>query len=323
MGDKAAVWMWLLPKRELIRMSTMSQYRIQVHDIYDFRFDTTVKRMVIGPVRLRATQNVDDQTVPHAVAASLDVVASTNSDACRQASNVLDKACTLLDYAYLLDSGHDSSRGSSRWLRVEYAKKTPTGKADVELVTDRSLGVRQLLPSIVLTDHTKSVGLQSHQVPELIKILFADNSAYDQSVTKSCMAGLARLHESIRSDMKGNDRDRSFLTAIMGLEALFSPESPDDFHPVSSTVALGAAYANTTCISGDDRIARWREVKALYGLRSRITHGSEGRPLSEKDVVRTRLFLAESIEYSVAHINEISQVGGFGQWLEHRGLDGS
>lgn len=322
MGDKATFWMWLPHKGELIPMSPTSRYRIDVLTIYGFQFDTSVKRMTIGPVRLRATENIRDQADPHDVSASLDVIASTDLDACREGSSVLDKVCAILDYAYLRDGGDDISPDSLRNLEPLTSGR-PTGKGDVELLTEGPIADGVFIPSIVLSRHTKDIGLRSHQVPELIKILFAGNSTYDQSVSRSCMAGLARLHESIRSDMKGNGRDRSFLTAIMGLEALFSPESPDDFHPVSSTVALGAAYANTTCISGDDRIARWREVKALYGLRSRITHGSEGRPLSEKDVVRTRLFLAESIEYSVAHINEISQVGGFGQWLEHRGLDGS
>jgi hypothetical protein len=314
--------MWLPHKGELIPMPPTSRYRIEVLNIYSFEFDTSVKRMTIGPVRLRATENVRDQADPHDVAASFDVIASTDLDASREGSIVLDKACALLDYVYLLDGGHDTSPGSLRELEL-LASGRPVGKGAVKLYTHGPTADGILVPSIVLSRHTKEIGLRSHQVPELVKILFTDNSIYDQSVTRSCIAGLARLHESIRSDMKGNGRDRSFLTAIMGLEALFSPESPDDFHPVSSTVALGAAYANTTCISGDDRMARWREVKALYGLRSRITHGGKGRSLSEKDVVRTRLFLAESIEYSVAHINEISQVGGFGPWLEHRGLDGS
>jgi len=303
-------------------MQPTSRYHIDVINIYGFQFDASVKRMTVGSVRFQAGENFPCEGDRHDVGASLDVIASTDSDACREGTRVLDEACALLDYAYLRDGGNDISPDSLRDLEPLTSGK-PIGKGAVELLTEGPTADGVWIPSTVLSRHTKDVSLRSHQVPELIKMLFTDNSTYDQSVTRSCIAALVRLHESVRSDMKGNGRNQSFLAAIMGLEALFSPESPDDFHPISSTVALGAAYANTTCNSGDDRMARWREVKKLYALRSRITHGSDGRSLSEEDVVRTRLFLAESIEYSVAHVNEISQVGGFGPWLEHRGLEAS
>ena len=297
--------------------------------------------MSIGPVRLRATPNVDDQHFPHHVTAGMNVVARSEKTACKDALRLLEEVSEVLDYAYLFDRGNDFSTNPLRKIDIMGRRHIPplatsggntTRKMGVSRMELTILGAQwdfqRLLPYLVLTNHTKKIALCSHHVPELTVLLFDAKDPISNNPSRAdCVAGIAaalyRLRDSVRSGMKGNGSEQPFLTAIMGLEALFAPPTEDDFRPVSSTVALGAAYASLTCNTGEDRMARWQEVKKLYGCRSRIAHGTSSQPPSELDVVRARRILAESIEYCVAHFDEICAAGGFNSWLEIRGINGN
>jgi hypothetical protein len=63
----------------LNQMPGVSQYRVQIYRVDEFLFDEHLKRLTVGPVRLRATQNVNDQHCPHGVAASITVDAETET----------------------------------------------------------------------------------------------------------------------------------------------------------------------------------------------------------------------------------------------------
>jgi hypothetical protein len=89
----------------LNQMPGVSQYRVQIYRVDEFLFDEHLKRLTVGPVRLRATQNVNDQHCPHGVAASITVDAETETLACQGALRLLDKACAVrkFDATYHVD----------------------------------------------------------------------------------------------------------------------------------------------------------------------------------------------------------------------------
>jgi hypothetical protein len=80
------------------------------------------------------------------------------------------------------------------------------------------------------------------------------------------------------SALTASHPELSFVALCMALEALTSTSQNEITHTLAERCAV------LTCTSGSKRIALYREIKDLYGMRSRIVHGrsapSKGRTLN-------------------------------------------
>lgn len=101
---------------------------------------------------------------------------------------------------------------------------------------------------------------------------------------------------------------RDPANAVIGLttalEVMFTPAARDD-RGISSTIAEAVAFSLAP--NAQAREHTYREVKALYALRSRITHGST-REVDDGALYRLRKYVFDSLWFLARHLDQWTAV---------------
>jgi hypothetical protein len=113
-----------------------------------------------------------------------------------------------------------------------------------------------------------------------------------------------------------SDPPHDLIDAFTGLEALFTPRKADIFYPTAATIGYGVIYTSAGRDDPAVRLATWKDVKDLYGKRSRLVHGDELCNEVPHGVSSVEKMLVESIVFCVLHTKTILACGGIPSWLD-------
>jgi len=283
----------------------------------------------IGPVWLVARRPIDKGHDMRDADAMISVVASGQDEATKRATNDLDMAVAVLDYAIFKGSTADRSPSSQGRCHLEprgdlldgyprFRRKRGPPDRCVELHRDGPQH-RTSFNGSRISSSTVAVDICSHHVPDLINMVFPMNSASHVSkrqkkLHSAIFAAVDQLHKSIRHDMYSEGRELALLRSITGLEALFTESGVDNTSAIASAVGYGAAFASVVCQTEAERLVRWNRVRELYSTWSNIVHGLETDEPAEQDVLDARAILVDSIEACVLWSDDIT-TDGLQEWV--------
>ena len=131
--------------------------------------------------------------------------------------------------------------------------------------------------------------LKSSEIPDLQEFIQNTELPFKESSLQSAF-GRFELSYQIR------DRNTSFLSLMISLEALLNPDRSEVTHRVSrnTAVLLGKDKEDSRTI--------FSEIKDLYKKRSKIVHTGNSNSINEEDLLKLRHYVRESIK-------EISKIG--------------
>lgn len=288
-------------------------------------------------------ENVAGDFALSGTAAIVRVKADTEEEARNRASLSLENAITTLTYAFFRQaivechigqSGEPDSLHAVIVMNAEENSKEWAWRRQLQGVPESSLDedagrvlVQEFLRSNTLPRLSGGnlVRFISDEVAQrLWQILSRDKTRKMDSADREYAESVASAATYLRRSLE-SEPPHDFIDAITGLEALFTPSTPDLFYPVGATVGYGVAY---TCAGRDDpsvRLATWGNVKKLYGERSRLVHGDHLSKKGQKEKTtqtppRARLtverMLADGIEFCLLHEAMILRCGGINSWLD-------
>jgi hypothetical protein len=127
--------------------------------------------------------------------------------------------------------------------------------------------------------------LEISELPELEKFLQRTMLPFSEP---SVHLAFGNLELSYSVDNKAS----SFLTLMVGMEALFNPSGG---YELTYTISRNCAVLLGK--DKEDSLRIFNDVKRLYGKRSRIVHGAgKSRVIENEDLLRLRGYLRESIK---------------------------
>lgn len=314
---------------------------VNVHHIWTFLEGETAE---IGNVLLATVPlGWEEDFGQSGTAAIVRVKADTEEEARDRASLSLENAITTLTYAFfrqaivechigqpgqpdflhgvIVVNGEENSR---QWAWRRRLQGVPDSSPDDD--AGRVL-VQQFLKSSILPRRRRgklAKCISDHGTQRLWQILSRDRACTTDTASREYSESVASAATYLRRSLE-SEPPHDFVDAVTGLEALFTPNTPDPFYPVGATVGYGVAYTSGGRDEPSTRLATWRSVKELYGERSRLVHGDH---LSKKEqkAGRTQItprahltverMLADSIEFCLLHETMILKCGGINTWLD-------
>lgn len=286
--------------------------------------------VTIAPVPL----HLIDYLGSSGTAAVVEVMAGTDQEARGLAALLLDEAITVLTFALCrqalvegqgcpfgdlgmvmgISGQTDECSAVRAWRRQAQSLTLDSPDDDSgRVLVIQSASVRAL-PRLEGGNLARFLSEPATQT--LVQIMNKHFGGHGDRVQNEYAESIAFAATCLRHSME-SEPPHDLLDAVAGLEALFTPRKKDPmFYPIAAMVGYGVAY---TCPDRNDpsvRLATWKEVKGLYGTRSRLVHGDRLANGVPTGVSRVERMLVESIEFCLSHGRMILACQGIPNWLD-------